>query len=182
MSGSHGPAKRHGLYLYLALGVTALDQASKSWISHLLEGTATLEIWPGFFRLVLVHNRGALFGMFQNLAPPARMLVFLALPITVIALLVWLALRTALSDRLAHWAFTLLLGGALGNLVDRIRLGYVVDFLDVYFIGPGGTAYHWPAFNLADACICTGIGLLALDSLRTRRISAPGAHHASRSI
>lgn len=161
-----GPRLRYAL---AAAGVMAIDQASKIWAAGCLAEGAPVVVLPGLFRLVLVRNRGALFGMFQDLHPHLRALLFLALPAVVIAVLGWLSWRTPAGEQRAQWAFTLLLGGAFGNLADRLRLGYVVDFLDFYVVGPGGDAHHWPAFNVADACICVGIALLALDSWRRRR-------------
>jgi len=158
------------LYAGVGVSVAVADQASKAWAVARLSHTPPQEILPGLFRLVLVRNRGALFGMFQGLQPELRQVVFTALPAVVIAVLGWFAWRAAARDHRAQWAFALLMGGALGNLADRVRLGHVVDFLDFYIAGPGGALHHWPAFNLADASICVGIGLLALDSLRSGRI------------
>lgn len=175
-----GVSRARCLHALAVLGVLAVDQATKAWAAVRLTGNAPVELVPGLFRLVMVHNRGALFGMFQDLPDPVRSLLFLALPTGVIAVLGWLSWRTSPLERRAHAAFALLLGGALGNLADRLRLGHVIDFLDVYITGTTGNSYHWPAFNVADACICTGIGLLALDSLRSGRAAeiSPEAHRA----
>jgi signal peptidase II len=165
-------------YAALSLAIAATDQATKALAVRALAGEPPLEVIPGLFRFVLVRNSGALFGMFQGLGRPLRALLFVALPAVVIAALVWLAWRTPPVERRAHAAYALLLGGALGNLIDRLRLGHVVDFLDFYVIGPGGTPHHWPAFNLADACICLGIALLALESWRSRPASVQGGENA----
>ena len=165
-------------YAAVALAIGAADQAAKAWAVRALPQEPPLEVIPGLFRLVLVRNRGALFGMFQGLGEPLRMLFFVALPAVVIAALCWLAWRTPPVERRAHVAYALLLGGALGNLIDRLRLGHVIDFLDFYVTGPSGGAYHWPAFNLADACICAGIALLALESWRPRPAAGQGEEHA----
>lgn len=177
MSRGAGSAGARLLYALLAAAVAAADQASKAWAQGRLDGSPPLEVVPGMFRLVLVRNRGALFGMFQELPDPLRVALFLALPAAVIAVLGWLSWRTPPAERRAQGAFALLLGGALGNLADRLRLGHVVDFLDLYVEGPGGS-HHWPAFNVADAGICAGIALLALDSWRHRRPPAGGEEHA----
>jgi signal peptidase II len=166
------------LHAALALAIAAADQAAKAWAARALSGEPPLEVIPGLFRLVLVRNTGALFGMFQGLAEPLRVLLFVALPAAVIAALCWLAWRTPAAERGAHAAYALLLGGALGNLIDRLRLGHVVDFLDFYVTGPRGVAHHWPAFNLADACICLGIALLALASWRPRPAAIQGEENA----
>jgi signal peptidase II len=169
-------------YVALALGLLGLDQVSKIWAAGRLEDAAPIDVVPGLFRLVLVRNRGALFGMFQELQAPLRVLVFLALPCAVIAILAWLASRTPPGEKGSQGAFALLLGGALGNLVDRVRLGHVIDFLDFYIQTPGGGSHHWPAFNLADACICAGIALLALDSWRGRHDTHKERDHAPDSV
>jgi len=169
-------------YSVLALSLLALDQASKAWAASRLDDGAPLPIVPGVFRLALVRNRGALFGLFQELEAPLRTLLFLALPIMVVAVLGWLSWNTPAAAGRSQAAFALLLGGALGNLLDRLRLGHVVDFLDFYLRGPGGEFHHWPAFNVADACICVGIALLAFDTWRSRRAPAADSDHASYSV
>ena len=169
-------------YAALALSLVALDQASKAWAASRLGEGPPIQIIPGLFRLVLVRNRGALFGLFQELETPFRTLLFLALPLAVVAALGWLAWRTPATAGRSQTAFALLLGGAFGNLIDRIRFGHVVDFLDFYARGPTGDLHHWPAFNLADTCICTGIALLAIDTWRSRHAPSPGSSHASDSV
>jgi signal peptidase II len=165
-------------YLSAALAIAAADQATKTWAARSLALEPPREVIPGLFRLVLVRNRGALFGILHDLAEPVRTLLFLALPVVVIAALCWLAWRTPPVEVRSHAAYALLLGGAVGNLIDRLRLGHVVDFLDFYVTWPAGATYHWPAFNLADACICTGIALLALESWRARPTATQGDAHA----
>ncbi len=175
-SGRQGPGRAP--YALAALGVFAADQLCKAWAVGRLQQVEPIEVVPGWFRLVLVRNRGALFGMFQDLSPSLRPLLFLALPGLVIAALGWLAWRSPAAHRRARWAFTLLVGGALGNLSDRLRFGHVIDFLDFYIVGAGGRSHHWPAFNLADSCICVGIALLAFDSWSARHAQRGGEERA----
>ena len=154
--------------LGLGLGVAALilvaDQLTKWWVLAAFDGAAERgRAIASFFNLVLVWNRGVSFGMFNN---DARLnaLVFSALAaVIVIALLVWLS-RTR--ERLLGAAIGLVTGGAIGNVVDRLRFGAVVDFLDFHAAG-----WHWPAFNVADAAICVGVALMALDGLLVKRES-----------
>lgn len=142
----------------IALG---LDQLSKWAMLALFDlGARPIEVTP-FFNLVMVWNRGVSFGMFNSggaLAP--WLLSGLALAV-VMGLLWWL--RRA-DQHLTGIGLGLVIGGALGNVIDRIRYGAVVDFLDFHVAG-----YHWPAFNLADAAICIGAGLMLADGLWTPR-------------
>jgi signal peptidase II len=133
----------------------AVDQLSKFWVIAAFELYETHPIVPGFFNLVYVQNRGAAFGIFSTLTSPLRETVLLSA--TVLALSVVFAFlgSTIGESRLGKFALALVCGGALGNLIDRSRLGYVIDFLD-FHIGQ----YHWPAFNLADSYICIGVGIL----------------------
>lgn len=152
----------------LSLAVLGADQLTKAMIVSRLAVHASVQVVPGFFNLTLVTNRGALFGMLHDLPDPHRAVLFTAVPALAVALVLLFQWRTAPDDRLAQAALALILGGAAGNLGDRIRLGHVIDFLDVYV----GTR-HWPAFNVADSAICVGVGLLLYDMVsRSRRTAA----------
>jgi len=146
--------------LLVAVIVFLLDQASKWWVLlDIMNPPRTIEVLP-FFNLVLVWNRGVSFGMFPAGSLVGQwMLIGLAAAICV-ALLFWLRGAT---NRLTVGAIGLIIGGAVGNVLDRLVHGAVVDFLDVHAAG-----YHWPAFNVADSAICVGAGLLILDSLTTK--------------
>jgi signal peptidase II len=150
--------------LLVALVVLVLDQATKWWVLEFFAAVPPAErirAYAGFFNLALVWNRGVSFGMFNNDAG-VNALAFSALAaIIVVALLVWLARVQA---ALLAAAIGLVVGGAIGNVIDRLRFGAVVDFLD-FHIG----AWHWPAFNVADSAICVGVALMALDGLLPRR-------------
>ena len=148
-------------WLVLSAGVLLFDQFTKSLIRARLPLHDSESIVPGLFSLTHVTNRGALFGLLHDLPDPWRALLFTVVPFAAILLILYFQGRTAVADRLAHGGLALILGGAAGNFLDRLRLGYVVDFLDVY----AGT-HHWPAFNVADSAICVGVGLLILDLLR----------------
>jgi signal peptidase II len=144
-------------WISLATVVIVLDQFSKLWISsHFLYGES-LRI-TGFFNLVLAHNMGAAFSFLNDAGGWQRWLF------SVIALVaaVWIVrlLRQHAAQTLFCFALALVLGGALGNLIDRIAYGYVVDFLDFYW-----NLNHFPAFNVADSAISVGAALLLLDSL-----------------
>jgi signal peptidase II len=149
-------------YLLIALGVMALDTWSKWLISTRLDVHDTIPLIPNLLQLVHVRNTGAAFGIGANAESHIVPLMLNIGAIGVFFVVVAYAFRTAVTDRVLQVGLHLILGGAIGNLIDRFRLGYVVDFLDVY-LNWGGQAHHWPAFNVADSAICIGIGLLFLD-------------------
>ncbi|MDE0924786.1 signal peptidase II [Aurantimonas coralicida] len=134
-----------------------LDQATKWWIlNHVMDPPRVIPV-TGFFNLVLGFNTGVSFGLLGE--APAWLLMAFILPM-VAGLLVWM---TRTDSRLTAIALGLVVGGALGNLLDRLRHGAVTDFLDFY-VG----AYHWPAFNFADVAIVSGVGLLLIESVLAR--------------
>jgi signal peptidase II len=144
-------------YITLAL-VLAADQLSKAWVLASVPLHDSLTVIPGFFDLTFTHNTGVAFGMFQG---EGRMVALLV---------VALALGVLLYTRGLDWSARepnlvggAIVGGALGNLLDRARLGYVVDFLD-FHLG----MYHWYIFNIADSCICVSVVWLVLRQLRTK--------------
>ncbi|MFQ5773121.1 MAG: signal peptidase II [Kiloniellaceae bacterium] len=146
-----------GVALAVAAAVVLLDQASK-WVilAAVMQPPRVIEV-TGFFNLVLTYNTGISFGMLRGTAPwQAWALVALALAV-VAGLFMWLRRQP---DPLLAVAVGLVAGGALGNVVDRMRLAAVVDFLD-FHLG----AWHWPAFNLADSAITMGVALLVFDGL-----------------
>jgi|SoiMethySBSTD1v2_1073268.scaffolds.fasta_scaffold08212_5 signal peptidase II len=155
-------------WLVLSAAVLLLDQASKAVVRARLPLHDSRPVIPDLFSLTHVTNRGALFGLLHDLPDPWRAVLFTIVPFAAIVLILYFQGRTAPADRLAHGGLALILGGAAGNFLDRIRLGHVIDFLDVYV----GT-HHWPAFNAADSAICIGVALLILDLLRPHRRSQP---------
>ena len=146
----------------MSLAVILFDAWTKWLISTHIEIHEAISLIPNFFQLVHVRNTGAAFGIGANADSRIVPILLNAGAIAVFFVVVVYALRTAVTDRLLQVALHLILGGAIGNLIDRFRLGYVVDFLDVY-VNFGGQARHWPAFNVADSAICIGIALLFLD-------------------
>ncbi|HEX7969602.1 MAG TPA: signal peptidase II [Stellaceae bacterium] len=154
--------------LRVGLGVAALvavlDQLSKAWVLSLFAEQPPLErvrpVTP-FFNLVLTWNRGMSFGLFNNDAALNAVIFTVAAAVIVTGLIVWL--RRTREPMLAV-AIGLVIGGAIGNVVDRLWRGAVADFLDFHWMG-----WHWFAFNLADAAICIGVGLMVIDSLLARR-------------
>lgn len=142
--------------------ILVLDQVTKWWIvGQVMDPPRVIEVTP-FFNLVMVWNRGITFGLFGDAEWGRWAFAALALAIVVV-LITWLAR----ADR--RWvaaALGLIIGGAIGNVIDRIRWGAVADFLDFHVAG-----WHWPAFNVADSAIVVGVGLLLLDALFGRKES-----------
>lgn len=143
--------------LLLAIAIIAFDQLTK-WIALTGLDLANNPIAvTSFFNLVLVWNRGVSFGMFNDAGAYGPLILSAIAIAVVLGLIYWL--RQA-ENWLTITALGLVIGGAVGNVIDRFRFGAVVDFLDVHVAG-----YHWPAFNVADAAICVGAILLLLDGL-----------------
>jgi signal peptidase II len=158
-------ARRLAGWVALALLIALADQGTKQAIGALLAPGETRGI-TGFFNLLLVYNRGAAFSFLSDASGWQREL-FSGVALAASAVIVTLLWRHA-GDGLFCAGLALILGGALGNLWDRVALGHVVDFLDVHALG-----YHWPAFNLADSAITIGAALLILDGFRTRKAPGP---------
>jgi len=144
-------------WLSLAALIIALDQLSKWAVLTSLPLYARIEL-TGFFNLVHVRNEGAAFSLLAD-QPGWQRFFFIALSLTVSALIIWWLRKPA--PILQHAAFALILGGAIGNGIDRIIHGNVVDFLDFHLLG-----WHWPAFNVADSAIVLAAGILLWMSLR----------------
>ena len=153
------------LMFVIAALIVVLDRLTKLWIvSHIRTGSAIV-IMPRFFRLTHVLNTGAAFSMFES--SPSPLLVrnlLIAFSIGAVVVVVALIWRMGRSVSLTSVALALILGGAVGNLYDRIRYKHVVDFLEVHIVH-----YHWPDFNVADSAIVVGACMLLLEILRPQR-------------
>lgn len=147
-------------WLGLVCTVILLDGITKHIAMAQLAPYHAVTVIPGLFDLTYVENPGGVFGLLRGLEDTTRGVIFTLVPLTAIVLIGLYALRIPSAQRLTLTSLGLILGGAVGNLIDRVRLGFVVDFLDVHWHG-----HHWPAFNLADSAICVGVGLLLLETL-----------------
>jgi len=144
-------------WLWLSLLALVLDQGSKLLVDSTMQLYQSIPLLP-FFKLTYVHNTGAAFSFLSEAGGWQRwFFAGLALVISVI-IAVWLS-RLEKHETLLAVSLSLILGGAVGNLIDRLAYGYVIDFLDVYY----GT-WHWPAFNIADSAITLGVALMLLES------------------
>lgn len=150
-------------HLAIASGIVALDRVTKALVVKNLSFSDPVTVVPGFVDLTYVRNPGGVFGMFRDIDAGVRTALFTFVPIAAIVLILVYAYRAPAAHRATQIALALILGGAVGNLVDRLSLGYVIDFLDVHW-----GAYHWPAFNVADSAICAGVGLLLFEGLFSR--------------
>lgn len=159
-------------YLILSAVVILLDIWTKSLILARIDLHEAIPVIPNFFQLVHVRNTGAAFGLGANASSKLVPILLNVGAIAVFCVVVVYALRSAVGDRVLQSGLHLILGGAIGNLLDRFRFGYVVDFLDVY-VG----RHHWPAFNVADSAICIGIALLFFD-MRKKPEAEPATESA----
>ncbi len=152
-------------YLLITLTVILLDQAAKWLVASRLPLYGTRDLLPGFFRLWHVRNPGAIWGFFSGHQGGIIPKIITLLSICSLLLIGYFFLKIEARCWVELLSFSLILGGALGNIIDRLRLGYVVDFLDCYFKGR-----HWPTFNIADSFISIGVTILILSLWRGKCI------------
>ena len=163
-------------YVWVMASIVALDQATKLLVDRWMDLHESHQVIDGFLRLTYVRNRGAAFGILSDADLPFQAALFSLLSLAALGAIALYAWRLPAESRLPKAALALIMGGAVGNLIDRMRLGYVIDFVDAHL----GT-YHWPAFNVADSAITVGVVLLILDMLWHPQASsdAPGVPAAS---
>jgi signal peptidase II len=151
---------RRVLWAVIAVVVFVADQVTKAMVKGSIPEHTTVPLIPHFLNLIHTSNAGAAFGLFSDSPTPWKTALLIVISGALLALVIAVMWR----DRRLRWetgaGLALILGGALSNLFDRIRLGQVVDFLDVYY-----RSYHWPTFNLADSAIVVGAGLLVVQLL-----------------
>ena len=159
------------LALGVALAVILLDQLTKAIVAGRMALHQSITIVDGFFSLTYVRNTGAAFGFLAGRLEDLRVPFFLIVSAGAVVVLVWFIRSIAPERRWMIVACGAVLGGAIGNMIDRVAFGEVIDFLDVY-VG----AYHWPTFNLADSAITVGVILLTLESLRQPQVARTTSH------
>ena len=142
----------------IVAAVIILDQFTKYLVLQRFSLHESVPVIPGFFNLTYVRNPGAAFGILAGAHGAWRTVFFITVSLVALAVIITLVRKT--HDRLPLAAFALIGGGAVGNLIDRVRYGEVVDFIEWYY-----RSYHWPAFNIADSAITVGVALLAVDML-----------------
>jgi signal peptidase II len=152
---------------YLGVGlimgiVLILDQCTKHFVDTHIRRHEIITVIPGFFNLTNVRNPGAAFGIFSDMHGAWRSLFFISVTLTALIVIAVLIRKT--HERLLVFAFSLIAGGAIGNVIDRVRYGEVVDFIQWYV-----KSYYWPSFNVADSAISIGVALLAIDMLLLKK-------------
>ena len=150
-------------YLFAALGIYLVDQASKAWAVKTLRGGESITVINGFLDLVYAENPGIAFGQLQEGGSFGRWFFVVLAFAAAVAVLIYF-FRAARTDDRILGACALLLAGIVGNLTDRARLGHVIDFILLHY-----NSYHWPVFNVADASICAGAFFLVYDMFVTGR-------------
>jgi signal peptidase II len=175
------PSPSYVFLAIVALVTLAADIASKAWAEHHLDGIpGTSEVVKNHLTLLLAKNRGGAWGLLQSTSENVRRPFFLLVSVAAIAFIMTLYRRLQGHQSALRWGLPLVLGGALGNVFDRIRYGHVIDFIDAHTVYPAvlsrvlreplGVDHHWPTFNVADIAICVGVGLMAVDMFTSKRV------------
>ena len=155
---------KYWVLLILCVAIIVMDQWTKDVVQQRLALYQRVEVVQGFFNLTHVRNPGGAFGIFGGEKGGLGSWLFVLVSLVAIGSILFLLVKTKEGEKTLSFSFSLVLSGAVGNLIDRLRFGEVVDFLDFYLY-----SYHWPAFNVADSAICIGIGLMAFDLLSRDR-------------
>lgn len=195
---------RYLLLALIAVIVIVLDQATKYWVMQSMRLHESIPVIPNFFSFTYIRNPGAAFGLLAASSNAFRTVFFGVTSLFALALLGTILVRLPDRDRLAQVSIAGIIGGAIGNLIDRVRFGEVIDFLDAYIIGPNvqffidryqissmqigpylvdfSGPHHWPAFNVADSAISVGVVCLILHFLFERKeapLPEPDRHPAT---
>jgi signal peptidase II len=174
------PSPSYVFLAVVALSTLVADIGSKTWAERHLDGLpGTVELLKNHLTLLLAKNRGGAWGLLQSTSENVRRPFFLLVSVAAIAFIMTLYRRLQGHQSALKWGLPLVLGGALGNVFDRIRYGHVIDFIDAHTVYPGfvsrmlreplGVDHHWPTFNVADIAICVGVGLMAVDMFTSKR-------------
>lgn len=153
--------KKYIIFSAVSALVVVIDQITKAIIDSAMFLHESIVIIGGFFNITYIRNPGAAFGFLAQASPPFRHVFFIAVTLAAILLILYYLAKSKREETLLVSSLALILGGAVGNLIDRLRVGEVIDFLDVY-----AGVHHWPAFNFADASISLGAALLILMMVR----------------
>ncbi|MDP2915671.1 MAG: signal peptidase II [Candidatus Aminicenantes bacterium] len=155
--------KRHRPYLVLIAVLIAADQITKAVVAKTVPFYGSVSVIPGFFAVSHIHNTGAIFGLFNGSSNKLIAILLTAATLTAMGMVTVYFFKTPTSQKAMRFALALILAGALGNFVDRLFRGHVIDFLEVHV-----KKFYWPTFNIADSCISIGAVLLVF-ILVTRR-------------
>lgn len=170
----YGRANPSYVFLFVVAGISLLaDIGSKTWAEKHLDGfPGMVDIWRDHLTLILAKNRGGAWGLLQSTSESIRRPFFLVVSVAAILFIMTLYRRLQPRQMALRWGLPFVLGGALGNVFDRVRYGQVIDFIDAHARW-GGQDHHWPTFNIADVCICVGVGLMAVDMFSSKRVAGP---------
>lgn len=153
--------RKYAILAILTTIIIVLDQLTKYAVVERFRYGESIPVIPGFFSLTYIRNTGAAFGLLAHANPAFRIPFFVIVPIVALVAIGFIFRKIPDRDVKLSSALSLVIGGAVGNLIDRVMLNYVVDFLDFHW----KYQYHFPAFNVADMAICVGVGILMLDLL-----------------
>ena len=146
---------RFALLSLVVAAIVSLDQITKAYIANSMYLHESIPVIPGYFNLTYIRNPGAAFGIMGTTSSGFRLIFFFLTSLFAMGLLITIFLRLDSRDWWGQMTIASIFGGAIGNFIDRLQYGEVIDFLDFYING-----YHWPAFNVADSLVCLGAGLL----------------------
>ncbi len=152
--------RKYKVFLIVLFWILSVDQWTKYCVQSRLPLHHTVPVVKGFFNLTHVRNPGGAFGVMAGFKGRFGSTLFLLFSFAAIGTILFFFFKTRDDEEILSLAFSLVLAGAIGNLIDRLRFGEVIDFLDFYF-----SSFHWPAFNIADAAISVGMGLIVLEIL-----------------
>ena len=155
-------ALKYRILIIVSLITIVLDQATKLYIARTLPLHSMITVIENYFTITYLRNKGAAFGMLAT--SPWRLPFFVIVSLVAVVVIFVVIKKLRDDQKLAAYALSLIFAGALGNLIDRIRFGEVIDFIYVHWYD-----HYWPAFNVADSAICVGVFLLALDMIREER-------------
>jgi signal peptidase II len=171
------PGRAPSFFFLAAISIISLasDVATKFWAEKNLDGyPGVKEVWKDHVSFILARNRGGAWGLLQSTNENVRRPFFLLVSAAAIAFIVTLYRKLTKEQKALAWGLPLVLGGALGNVFDRIRYGHVIDFIDVH-VKWQNLDHHWPTFNVADVAICVGVALMAIDMFTSKRGKARAA-------
>lgn len=154
--------RKYILLLVVAVVILVVDQWTKHLVHHNFRWGESVPVLEPFFSLTYVRNMGAAFGLLHRAPAYFREPFFIVVPVLALFIIGFVYYRLAEHETLTALALSLIVGGAIGNLIDRLRFGYVIDFLDFHW----RDFYHWPAFNVADSAIVVGVALMFVQSFR----------------
>ena len=153
--------KKYLVFFCIAIFVVLLDQVSKAFILSNLKLHESIDVINGLFNIVHVRNSGAAFGMFADSSEAFRSIFFLGIGVLALSLIIYYIGQIKNGQTKLLVSLSLIFAGAIGNLIDRIRFGSVIDFIDIYI-----STFHWPAFNVADSAITVGAYLMLMEMFR----------------